>query len=96
MGTATDLLKWAHTLRAGRVLSQAARDELGRGHVFVRREGTSDVNSSCWVRVASFWAGKQWGAIHIPRIGQEVLVDFWFDHFNVDARKGPVRFMVTE
>ena len=40
------------------------------------RQGTDDVNSSCWVRVATFWAGKQWGAIHIPRIGQEVIVDF--------------------
>src|ERR1022692_3261774 len=40
------------------------------------REGQDDVNSSCWVRVATFWAGQQWGAIHIPRIGQEVIVDF--------------------
>jgi type VI secretion system secreted protein VgrG len=28
------------------------------------------------VRVSSGWAGKKWGAIHIPRIGQEVIVDF--------------------
>ena len=40
------------------------------------REGKSDEKSSCWIRVATFWAGKQWGAIHIPRIGQEVVVDF--------------------
>ena len=40
------------------------------------REGTKDEKSSCWIRVATFWAGKQWGAIHIPRIGQEVVVDF--------------------
>lgn len=40
------------------------------------REGRNDDNSSCWIRVASFWAGKQWGAIHLPRIGQEVVVDF--------------------
>jgi type VI secretion system secreted protein VgrG len=40
------------------------------------RDGARNENSSCWVRVASFWAGKQWGAIHIPRIGQEVIVDF--------------------
>jgi type VI secretion system secreted protein VgrG len=40
------------------------------------REGKNDANSSCWCRVATFWAGKQWGAIHIPRIGQEVIVDF--------------------
>jgi type VI secretion system secreted protein VgrG len=40
------------------------------------REGKNNADSSCWVRVATFWAGKQWGAIHIPRIGQEVVVDF--------------------
>lgn len=40
------------------------------------REGKYDENSSCWIRVASHWAGKQWGAIHTPRIGQEVIVDF--------------------
>src|SRR5678810_991444 len=39
------------------------------------REGKNDVNSSCWIRVTTMWAGKQWGMIHIPRIGQEVVVD---------------------
>jgi type VI secretion system secreted protein VgrG len=40
------------------------------------RYGTNNQNSSCWVRVSQAWAGKTWGAIHIPRIGQEVLVSF--------------------
>jgi type VI secretion system secreted protein VgrG len=40
------------------------------------RQGTNDANSSCWVRVATPWAGQQWGIIHIPRIGQEVVVAF--------------------
>jgi len=40
------------------------------------RDGQNDADSSCWVRVATPWAGKQWGMIHIPRIGQEVIVDF--------------------
>jgi type VI secretion system secreted protein VgrG len=40
------------------------------------REGKMDPDSSCWIRVATLWAGKQWGMIHIPRTGQEVLVDF--------------------
>lgn len=30
----------------------------------------------CWVRVAQAWAGQQWGAFFLPRIGQEVLVEF--------------------
>lgn len=33
-------------------------------------------DSSCWVRVAQAWAGKGYGAIHIPRVGQEVVVNF--------------------
>ncbi len=40
------------------------------------RLGQKDANSSCWVRVASPWAGNGWGLIALPRIGQEVVVDF--------------------
>jgi type VI secretion system secreted protein VgrG len=43
---------------------------------FWDREGKMDENSSCWVRVSQPWAGKNWGAINIPRIGQEVIVEF--------------------
>lgn len=40
------------------------------------RDGKNDAESSCWVRVGTLWAGKQWGVIHVPRIDQEVIVDF--------------------
>lgn len=40
------------------------------------RYGNKDELSSCWVRVATSWAGKAWGAIAIPRMGQEVVVEF--------------------
>jgi type VI secretion system secreted protein VgrG len=40
------------------------------------RYGEKDEKSSCWVRVSSPWAGKNFGVIHIPRIGQEVVVSF--------------------
>jgi type VI secretion system secreted protein VgrG len=40
------------------------------------RLGTNDENSSCWIRVAQIWAGQNWGGIYIPRIGQEVVVEF--------------------
>ncbi|MCZ6834573.1 MAG: type VI secretion system tip protein TssI/VgrG, partial [Planctomycetota bacterium] len=40
------------------------------------REGKKDENSSCWIRVAQIGAGTQWGMIHIPRMGQEVMVEF--------------------
>ncbi len=40
------------------------------------REGKYDENSSCWIRVNQGWAGKGWGHLAIPRIGQEVIVSF--------------------
>ncbi|AQZ95374.1 type IV secretion protein Rhs [Halopseudomonas phragmitis] len=40
------------------------------------REGQADANTSCWLRVASSWAGNGWGAVTIPRVGMEVLVSF--------------------
>jgi type VI secretion system secreted protein VgrG len=40
------------------------------------RYGKADENSSCWIRVSQSWAGKRWGAMFVPRIGQEVIVDF--------------------
>ena len=40
------------------------------------RYGKRDEKSSCFVRVSQVWAGSGWGAMHIPRIGQEVVVDF--------------------
>ncbi len=40
------------------------------------REGTYTDKSSCWVRVAQGVAGKNWGTIYHPRIGQEVVVQF--------------------
>jgi type VI secretion system secreted protein VgrG len=40
------------------------------------RLGKKDQNSSCFVRVSQTWAGSNWGFIQIPRIGQEVIVDF--------------------
>lgn len=40
------------------------------------RQGKRDEHSSCWIRVAQLWAGLNWGAMYVPRIGQEVIVDF--------------------
>lgn len=40
------------------------------------REGRYDQNSSCWVRVSSPWAGGGFGGIQLPRINDEVVVDF--------------------
>jgi type VI secretion system secreted protein VgrG len=53
-------------------------DEYGRVkvHFYWDRHDKKNENSSCWVRVCHPWAGKNWGVIHTPRIGQEVIVDF--------------------
>jgi len=40
------------------------------------RYGHGDENSSCWIRVSQPWAGKGWGSMAVPRIGQEVIVEF--------------------
>jgi type VI secretion system secreted protein VgrG len=40
------------------------------------RHGTKDEKSSCWIRVSQVWAGALWGSMYIPRIGQEVIVEF--------------------
>lgn len=53
-------------------------DEFGRVKVQFRwdRLGKNDEKSSCWMRVAQVWAGASWGAMFIPRVGHEVIVDF--------------------
>ncbi|RLB47036.1 MAG: type VI secretion system tip protein VgrG, partial [Deltaproteobacteria bacterium] len=54
-------------------------DEFGRVRVQFHwdRDGKLDPDSSCWMRVSQGWAGKGYGKIVIPRIGQEVLVAFF-------------------
>jgi type VI secretion system secreted protein VgrG len=53
-------------------------DEYGRVKVHFHwdRLGKMDENSSCWIRASQAWAGQGWGAVHLPRIGHEVIVDF--------------------
>lgn len=53
-------------------------DQYGRVKVRFHwdRSGVSDGDSSCWVRVAQSFAGKRWGALFLPRVGQEVVVEF--------------------
>ncbi|MGZ8264485.1 MAG: type VI secretion system Vgr family protein [Burkholderiales bacterium] len=53
-------------------------DEYGRIKVQFHwdRYGEKNENSSCYMRVAQVWAGNNWGATFVPRIGQEVVVSF--------------------
>ena len=55
-----------YTDQYGRIKVQFHWDQVGK----------KDENSSCWVRVAQGWAGKNWGAFFLPRVGMEVLVSF--------------------
>jgi type VI secretion system secreted protein VgrG len=55
-----------HTDAHGRVMVQFHWDRLGK----------KDDKASCWVRVSQILAGKSWGAVFLPRVGHEVLVDF--------------------
>jgi type VI secretion system secreted protein VgrG len=55
-----------HTDQYGRIKVQFHWDRYGR----------RDEASSCWIRVSQPWAGKGWGTVSIPRIGQEVLIDY--------------------
>lgn len=54
------------TDRYGRVKVQFHWDRLAKG----------DDTSSCWIRVSSAWAGQGYGGVQIPRVGDEVVVDF--------------------
>ena len=53
-------------------------DELARVRVQFHwdREGRRDGGSSCWIPVNQPWGGSGFGAVNLPRVGQEVLVDF--------------------
>ncbi len=56
-----------HTDKYGRVKVQFHWD----------RYGKADENSSCWLRLSqAAWAGKKWGSLHLPRVGQEVIVEY--------------------
>jgi type VI secretion system secreted protein VgrG len=53
-------------------------DKFGRVKVQFHwdRDGKNNADSSCWIRVAKDSAGNKWGTMYIPRVGQEVIVDF--------------------
>jgi type VI secretion system secreted protein VgrG len=55
-----------HTDAFGRIKVQFHWDRYGR----------RDERSSCWIRVSQPWAGRGWGTISVPRIGQEVIIDY--------------------
>ncbi len=55
-----------HTDKYGRIKVQFHWD----------RKGNNDDKTTCWVRTMMPWTGKKWGDIAIPRIGNEVVIQF--------------------
>lgn len=55
-----------YTDKYGRIKVQFHWDRLGK----------NDEKTTCWVRCVMPWTGKNWGMISIPRIGQEVVIQF--------------------
>lgn len=71
-----------HSTQTAKVVGKSGEeiwlDQYGRIKVQFHwdRLGTNDEKSSCWVRVAQGWAGKNYGIMFFPRVGQEVVVTF--------------------
>jgi len=77
--TSRPIIGGPHTATVvGKAGEEIWTDDLGRIKVQFHwdRLGRKDENSTCWLRVAQGWAGTQWGSSFIPRIGQEVIVQF--------------------
>jgi type VI secretion system secreted protein VgrG len=65
------------TDRYGRVRVRFHWERVGANRPQIR--GDQDLveeDNTCWVRVAQAWAGNRWGSLHVPRVGQEVVVEF--------------------
>lgn len=62
----------------GKAGQEITTDEFGRVKLSFHwdRKSPKNEESSCFVRVAQVWAGTKWGGMYIPRIGQEVIVEF--------------------
>ena len=77
--TARPLIRGPQTARVvGKPGDDVTTDEYGRIKVRFHwdRSSTQDEDRTCWIRVAQTWAGAAWGTMFIPRVGQEVVVEF--------------------
>lgn len=61
-----------HTDSYGRIKVQFPWD---RDHDF-KGNGQGHDSATCWVRVVTPWSGVNWGMVHVPRVGQEVVIQF--------------------
>lgn len=77
--TPRPIVHGAHTAAViGPTGSEIHTDKFGRIKVRFLWNGHNESNTldSCWIRVANSWAGNNWGTLSLPRVGQEVVVEF--------------------
>jgi type VI secretion system secreted protein VgrG len=60
--------------KQGEDSEEISTDELGR--IWVKFHWDREPQKTCPIRIAQVWSGGKWGAIFIPRLGMEVVVDF--------------------
>jgi uncharacterized protein (DUF1800 family) len=85
-------------LKARRAAKQAAKNDAQDGKDADKEKDKPDPEMQRRAQSPLIELSEQkiFKAVYSTRQLQEVLVDFWFNHFNVDARKGADRFMLTE
>lgn len=79
LSTARPIIAGSQTAQVvGKEGEEIWTDNFGRVKVLFHwdRLSAGDEKSSCWIRVSQGWAGKNWGAFFLPRVGQEVVVSF--------------------
>jgi type VI secretion system secreted protein VgrG len=79
LATAKPVIRGAQTAKVVDEKCNTSGEEIDvdeHGRIFVHFHWERKNKTSCRMRVAHVWSGKQWGGQHIPRVGQEVLVDF--------------------
>ncbi len=77
--TPRPMIRGPQTARVvGKPGEEITTDEYGRVKVRFHwdHSDTQDENRTCWIRVAQTWAGSGWGTLFIPRVDQEVVVEF--------------------
>ena len=77
--TPRPIIRGPQTARVvGKAGEEITTDEYGRIKVKFHwdRSDTTDEDRTCWIRVAQTWGGSSWGTMVIPRVDQEVIVEF--------------------
>jgi type VI secretion system secreted protein VgrG len=80
----------SHSLHSAEVVGGGEINTDQYGQIQVRFPWLRDGSETYWARVLQVWAGNNWGALFIPRVGQEVVVDFMEGNYNYPVIVGSV------